>query len=89
MINSAPQVMRLPIDPDEHFIQMPPPIRIRSMLYPSFPDLTGEHRTEPVPPKPNCFMANIDASFKQQVFDLPKGQRISNVHHHREAGHFG
>ena len=32
VIYGAPQVVRLPIDPDEHFIQMPPPLRMTSML---------------------------------------------------------
>ena len=32
VIHGAPQVVRLPIDPDEHFIQMPPPLRMTSML---------------------------------------------------------
>ena len=31
----------------------------------AFPYLRGEHRTEPVPPEPHRFMANIDAPFVQ------------------------
>jgi len=40
------------------------------------PDLRCEHRTEPVPPETHCFVANIDATFKQQIFDLPKRKRM-------------
>jgi hypothetical protein len=34
-------------------------------------------------------VADIDATFKQQVFDLPQRQRIADVHHHREADYLG
>jgi hypothetical protein len=38
----------------------------------SFPDLSSEFRTEPVPPIPNCLVANIDAALEEKIFDLPK-----------------
>ncbi len=59
------------------------------MMNASFPDRPGEHRTEPVPPEPDRLVADIDATFEQQVFDLPQRQRIADVHHHREANHLG
>ncbi len=40
------------------------------------PDLRGEHRTEPVPPKPHDFVADIDTALEQEIFYLPKRQRI-------------
>ncbi len=40
------------------------------------PDLRGEHRTEPVPPEPHGFVANIDTTLKQKIFNLPQRQRI-------------
>ncbi len=52
-------------------------------------DFRGEHRTKPVPPEPHRFMADIDAAFEQQIFDMPQRQRIADVHHHREADHLG
>jgi hypothetical protein len=42
------------------------------MMNASFPDLRREHRTEPIPPEPNRLMANIDATFEQQIFNLPQ-----------------
>ena len=42
-------------------------------------DRRGEHRTEPVPPEPHRFVADIDAAFEQQIFDLPQRQRIADV----------
>jgi hypothetical protein len=32
-------------------------------------------------------MADIDATLEQQIFDLPQRQRITDVHHHRDADH--
>ncbi len=55
----------------------------------SFPDFRGEHRTEPVPPEPHGFMANIDAALDQQIFGLAQRERITELHHHREADHLG
>ncbi|WP_261307886.1 hypothetical protein [Ruegeria atlantica] len=34
-------------------------------------------------------MADIDASLMQQVFDIPQGQRNSDVQHHRQADDLG
>ena len=54
-----------------------------------FPDLRGEHRTEPVPPEANRPVANVDAALEQQALDLTERQRIADIHHHREADNFG
>jgi hypothetical protein len=73
VIHGAPQVMRLAADPDERFIQMLSPLGMTSMLLNSpLPDLCSEHRTEPVPPEPHCFVADIDAPLEQEIFDLPQ-----------------
>ena len=39
--------------------------------------------------KPHGLMANIDAALEQNIFYLPKQQRIADAHHHREADHLG
>ncbi len=46
------------------------------MMNAPLPDLRGEHRTKPVPPKPHGFMADIDTALEQQIFYLSQGQRI-------------
>ena len=65
----------------------PAPVRIRMVLYPPPPDLRSKHRNKPVPPETDCFVADINATFEQQVFDLAQRQRIADIHHHREADH--
>jgi hypothetical protein len=51
----------------------------------SLSDLCRKHRTDPVLPEPHRLVANTDATFEQQILNLPKGQRIADVHHHYEA----
>ena len=89
VIHRTPEIMRLAIDPDEHFVEVPAPLRKRPVMNASFPDLAGEHRTETVPPEPYRLMANIDATLEQNIFYLPKRQRIADIHHHREVDHLG
>ena len=89
MIDGAPQVMRLTIDLDEHLVLVPAPIRMRTKTNAPLPNLRGECRTESGPPEPHGFAANIDATLEQYILDLPKLQRISDIHRHREADYFG
>ncbi len=72
MINRTPEEMRLTIDPDEYLVHVPAPLRITAMMNTSFPDLSSEFRTEPVPPIPNRLVADIDAALEEKIFDLPK-----------------
>ena len=54
-----------------------------------FPDLGGKQRTKTVPPIPYCLMTHVDAPFVKQVFDLPQGERKSNLQHHRKTDGLG
>ena len=54
-----------------------------------FSDLRCEPRTEPVPPGANRFMADIDAAFVEQIFDLPQRERKPDIHHHSQADDLG
>ena len=49
------------------------------------PDFLCEHRAEPIPPKTDGFVADIDAALVQQVLDIPQRQRKSDIQHHRQA----
>ena len=48
-------------------------------------DLGSEDRPETVPPEANCLMRDVDAALVAQVLDVPEPQRVTDVHHHREA----
>jgi len=50
---------------------VPLPVEANSELLDTpFADFGGEYRAKPVPPEPNRFMADVDATFVQQVFDI-------------------
>ena len=49
----------------------------------------GKHQAEPVPPKPHRLVADIDATFMQQILDVAKGKWKPNVHHYRSADDLG
>ena len=85
MIDGPPEVMLLTVDLDEHLVKMPAPSAGFHTLDPSLSDLGRKHRAEPVPPVSHRFMADIDAAFMQQVFDISKGQRETDVQHYRQA----
>jgi|TARA_B110000116_G_scaffold233901_1_gene218094 hypothetical protein len=44
------------------------------VINPSFPDLRGEHRAEPVSPEPHRFVADLDTALEQPVLDLVQRQ---------------
>lgn len=45
-------------------------------------DLRGEQRAEPIPPKTDRLVTDINPPFVQQVFDIPEEKREPYVHHH-------
>ena len=59
------------------------------VLNPLSSDLGGEHRAEPVPPKPHRLVANIYTALVQQILDVPQRQREPDVHHYRQADDLG
>ena len=43
-------------------------------MNPTLPDLRCKQRTEPVPPEPYRLVADVDATFGQQILDLSQQQ---------------
>ena len=90
MINSPPEIVRLAVDLHEDLIQVPLPIRIYT--HPACPlsaDLGCEHRAEPIPPKPDCLMADFDAKLVQKILHVPKRKWKPDIHHHRQTDDIG
>jgi hypothetical protein len=58
-------------------------------MYPFIAYLMSEHWTKPVPPVSDSFMADIDASFMEQIFDITKRKWKSNIHHYGKADDLG
>ena len=59
VVDRAPQVMRLAIYPNENLVQVPAPVRIRTIMNPAFPDLRSKHRAKTVPPEPHRLVEDV------------------------------
>jgi hypothetical protein len=59
------------------------------LLDPFLTNFGCEHRAEPIPPKPNRLMTDIDAPLVKQVFDISKRKRKTHIHHHSQTDDFG
>jgi len=89
VIDSAPEIVLLAVDFDEDLIEMPSPLLALSQgLRALLPDLGCEHRAEPVPPMAHAFMADVDPTFVEQVFDIPQRKWKSDIHHHCKTDDF-
>ena len=65
--------MALAPDFDEHLIQVPLPLRAAPHGFRApFPDLMCEVRAEPIDPETDTFVADIDATFVEQVLYVAK-----------------
>jgi hypothetical protein len=85
MVDGTPEVISLPTDLHEDFVQMPLPLRRLSHSFGSAcADLVREVSTEAVYPMPDRFVADIDPALMKQVLDVPQRQREADIHHHRE-----
>ena len=55
---------------------MKTPLRIDAQVRdPLLSDLGGEHRTKPVPPKPDGLVADVDPTLGQQILDVAWRER--------------
>ena len=71
MVDGTPQIVRLPTDLHEDFVQMPLPLRRLSHSFRlMFSDLVREVNTEAIYPMPDRFVADVDPAFMQQVLDI-------------------
>ncbi len=51
-------------------------------------DLPGKHRTQTIHPFAHAFMADVDASFMEQVFYVSQREWEANIHHYCELDDF-
>ena len=52
-------------------------------------DFTRKRGAKSIPPIANSFMANVDAAFMKQIFNVAKRKWKSDVHHHGQADDLG
>lgn len=90
LIHSPPDVVTFIVDFHKNLVRMPLPIGISvHPTYPALADFGREHRAKSVPPKPDSFVANVDAPFVQQIFHIAKLKRDPDIHHHRQMDDLG
>ena len=86
MIDRSPKVVGHTINLHVDLIDMPTPLRdLTKSLRSPLPDLAGKHRSEPVPPIPNCLVADFNAALVKEILNVSKRERETDIHHHREA----
>jgi hypothetical protein len=82
MINRSPKVLSPTTDLHKDLVQVPLPLRtLLHTLRSTFADLVREVSAEPIDPVTDRFVANVDAAFMEQVFNIPQLQRKSDIHH--------
>jgi hypothetical protein len=81
--------MALTVDFHEDLIDVPAPMAVATeLVHSAAANLARKQRPKPVPPEPHRFVADVDPTLEQQIFDIPQTKRISNVHHHNQADDF-
>jgi hypothetical protein len=85
MIDGPPEIVLFAVDLHEHLVKMPTPATGFHTFDPAFTNLGSKHRPEPMPPISDGFMADIDAPFMEQIFNIAQRQREPNIKHHRQA----
>lgn len=86
MIDCTPEIVPLSVDLHNHLINVPAPTH---MVHAAATNFSGEHRAETSPPLPHRFMTYVDPIAEQQVLNIPKAERVSNVQHHCHSDHLG
>jgi hypothetical protein len=58
------------------------------MRNPLLSDLCREHRAEPLPPKSDGLMADVDPALRQEILDVSRRQWVPHVHHCDRTDYF-
>ena len=70
---AAPKVTHIAVDLHENFVQMPLPVGPGSQPLDAVPTGLGrDHRTKPVPPEADGFVAQVNVAFMKRIFGIQK-----------------
>jgi hypothetical protein len=90
VVDSSPEIVPFAAYLHEDLVQLLPPLGATSHRFRSaFPDLVREVCAEAVDPEADTFVADINAALVQQVFNIPKRERKSDIHQYGELDDFG
>jgi hypothetical protein len=85
LIDRAPEIMLHPLDPDEHFIEVP----LVSWPRPTAPQAIGEIRTEFLAPPSHRLVGDDNASFSQDQLHIAQAEAEYVVQPHGVADDLG
>ena len=88
VIHRPPKVMHLTVGPHKHLVEVPLPVAGVRALDPSILDLGRDHRAEPMPPKPDGLVANVNAALVEQTPTL-QSESEANAEHRSQAEDLG
>jgi len=90
VMDGAPEVVFDAVDLHEDLVEVPAPmVEMTHRLHPTTTDFGREDGAEPVPPIADRFVRYVDAALVEKILDVPKRERVSNIHHYREADDLG
>jgi hypothetical protein len=82
--------VRLAVNLHEHLVHVPLQNRISAHLAdPLLADPSGKLQAKSVPPKSNFLVADLDATLVQNILDIPKRKRKTNIHHDGQTDDLG
>jgi hypothetical protein len=86
VIDGASKVIRHSVDLHKDILEVPAPLfAITHSIHSLASEFRGKHRTEPVRPVANQFVADLASALNQQVFDGAQLQRKTDAKHRRQA----
>jgi hypothetical protein len=87
VVDGPSEVVVHPVDLHVDLVQLPLSVMVRKhRLDALVPDLYCKHRTEPVPPEPHGFEADLDPSLVKKILNIAERQREPKLQHHRQTG---
>jgi hypothetical protein len=90
MIYGPPKIVPLLVEFHVNLVQVPPPLGTGTQILDAvLTDFNGKYRAKSVPPKPDGFVAHVDATFVQDTFYVSKRERKPDAEHHRQTDDFG
>ncbi len=90
VIDRPPKIVPLAIHLHENLVHVPLPFGECAQLLNTLPsDLSSKHRANPVATLADSLAAHVDASLVQQIVDVPKRERETDVQHHRKTDDLG
>jgi len=78
LVDRAPQVTQVVVDPDEHLVKVP----LVAGVWAAPAQLVGLGLPELVTPAPDRLVTHRDTAYEHQLFDLTKAQREPKVQPH-------